>query len=126
MGAESQRRRRRSPLVTTPRRESEEDLSESEMRLLNLINHNKIDVKVNFPDEYQDTDCHFCRRKETSHHLARCPVYEGIMTGSEFKDLCSGDVRLMRTALRNIRSALIKRSEALSVTSLGSVSSANM
>ena len=53
-------------------------------------------------------------------------MYEGIMTGSEFKDLGSGDVRLMRTALRNIRSALIKRSEALSVTSLGSVSSANM
>ena len=51
--------------------EDEADLSESEMRLLNLINHNKIDVKVNFPDEYQDTDCHFCRRKETSHHLAR-------------------------------------------------------
>ena len=48
------------------------------------------------------------------------------MTGSEFKDLSSGYVRLMRTALRNIRSALIKRSEALSVTSLGSVSSANM
>ena len=57
--------------------ESEEDLTESEMRLLNLINHNKIDVKVNFPSEYADTACHFCRRRETSHHLAKCPVYEG-------------------------------------------------
>ena len=53
--------------------ESEEDLTESEMRLLNLINHNKIDVKVNFPSEYADTACHFCRKRETSHHLAKCP-----------------------------------------------------
>lgn len=106
--------------------DTEADLTESEMRLLNLINHNKIDVKVNFPSQYPDTDCHFCRRRETSEHLARCPVYQGIMRGSEFKDLGSGDVRVVRSALGNIRSALIKRSEALSVTSLGGISSANM
>ena len=111
--------------------ESEEDetddLTVGEMRLLNLINHNKIDVKVNFPSEYRgDTDCHFCRKKETSHHLARCPVYQGIMKGSEFKDLRSRDVKVVKSALANIKSALIKRSEALSVTSLGGISSANM
>ena len=104
----------------------EDDLTESEMRLLNLINHNKIDVKVNFPSEYADTDCHFCRRKETSHHLAKCPVYEGIMRGSEFRDLCSDDVRTVKAALHNIKSALVKRSEALAVTSLGGVSATNM
>ena len=104
----------------------EDDLTESEMRLLNLINHNKIDVKVNFPSEYADTDCHFCRRKETSHHLAKCPVYEGIMRGSEFRDLRSDDVRTVKAALHNIKSALVKRSEALAVTSLGGVSATNM
>ena len=107
--------------------EDEDDLTEGEMRLLNLINHNKIDVKVNFPSEYRgDTDCHFCRKKETSHHLAKCPVYQGIMRGSEFRDLKSRDVRVVKAALENIKSALIKRSEALSVTSLGGVSAANM
>ena len=93
---------------------------------MNLINVNKIDVKVNFQDAYPDTDCHFCRKRETNEHLARCPVYEGIMTGSEFKDIKSEDVRVVKEALTNIRSALIKRAEALSVTSLGEISAANM
>ena len=107
--------------------EEEDDLTEAEMRLLNLINHNKIDVKVNFPSEYRgDTDCHFCRKKETSQHLAKCPVYQGIMRGSEFRDLKSRDVKLVKSALENIQSALIKRSQALSVTSLGGVSATNM
>ena len=107
--------------------EDDDDLTEAEMRLLNLINHNKIDVKVNFPSEYRgDTDCHFCRKKETSQHLAKCPVYQGIMRGSEFRDLKSRDVKLVKSALENIKSALIKRSEALSVTSLGGVSATNM
>ena len=39
----------------------DEDLTESEMRLLNLININKIDMKHNFPSLYPDTTCHFCR-----------------------------------------------------------------
>ena len=107
--------------------EEEEELTEAEMRLLNLINHNKIDVKVNWPAEYRgDTDCHFCRKKETSLHLAKCPVYQGIMRGSEFRDLRSRNLRLVRSALENIKSALVKRSEALAVTSLGGVSAANM
>ena len=107
--------------------EEEEELTEAEMRLLNLINHNKIDVKVNWPSEYRgDTDCHFCRKKETSLHLAKCPVYQGIMRGSEFRDLRSRNLRLVRSALENIKSALVKRSEALAVTSLGGVSAANM
>lgn len=104
----------------------DDDLDEEEMRLLNLINVNKIDVKVNFQDAYPDTDCHFCRKKETNEHLARCPVYEGIMTGSEFRDIRSEEVRVVKEALTNIRSALIKRAEALSVTSLGEISAANM
>merc|ERR1712079_976626 len=99
----------------------DDDLNEDEMRLLNLINANKIDVKVNFQSVYPDTDCNFCRKTETSEHLARCPVYEGIMTGSEFED-----IRLVKSGLANIRSALLKRSEALSVTRLGSISAANM
>ena len=107
--------------------EEEEELTEAEMRLLNLINHNKIDVKVNWPAEYRgDTDCHFCRKKETSLHLAKCPVYQGIMRGSEFRDLRSRNLRLVKSALENIKSALVKRSEALAVTSLGGVSAANM
>ena len=107
--------------------EEEEELTEAEMRLLNLINHNKIDVKVNWPGEYRgDTDCHFCRKKETSLHLAKCPVYQGIMRGSEFRDLRSRNLRLVKSALENIKSALVKRSEALAVTSLGGVSAANM
>merc|ERR1712241_153081 len=106
--------------------EDDDDLNEDEMRLLNLINANKIDVKVNFPSVYPDTDCHFCRKTETSAHLARCPVYEGIMTGSEFKDIRSEDTQLVKAGLANIRSALLKRSEALSVTRLGSISAANM
>ena len=107
--------------------EDDDDLTEAEMRLLNLINHNKIDVKVNWPAEYRgDTDCHFCRKKETSLHLAKCPVYQGIMRGSEFRDLRSKDLRLVKSALENIKSALVKRSEALAVTSLGGVSAANM
>ena len=106
--------------------EDDDDLNEEEMRLLNLINVNKIDVKVNFQDAYADTDCHFCRKKETNEHLARCPVYEGIMTGSEFKDIKSEDVQVVKEALANIRSALIKRAEALSVTSLGEISASNM
>ena len=48
------------------------------------------------------------------------------MRGSEFRDLRSGDVRTVKTALSNIRSALIKRSEALAVTSLGEISATNM
>ena len=103
-----------------------EDLSEGEMRLLNLININKIDVKANFQQEYSDTDCHFCRKKETNEHLAKCPVYEGIMTGSEFKDIKSKNMRTVKKALYNIKSALLKRSEALAVTSLGEISSRNM
>ena len=111
----------------TEAEEEDDDLTEAEMRLLNLINHNKIDVKVNFPSEYRgDTDCHFCRMKETSQHLAKCPVYQGIMRGSEFRDLKSRDVKLVKSALENIQSALIKRSQALSVTSLGGVSATNM
>ena len=106
--------------------DDEGDLNEGEMRLLNLININKIDVKVNFQHAYPDTDCHFCRKKETNEHLARCPVYEGIMTGSEFKDIKSKDVQVVKEALTNIRSALLKRAEALSVTSLGEISSSNM
>ena len=106
--------------------EDDDDLNEEEMRLLNLINVNKIDVKVNFQDAYPDTDCHFCRKRETNEHLARCPVYEGIMTGSEFKDIKSEDVQVVKEALANIRSALIKRAEALSVTSLGEISASNM
>ena len=96
------------------------------MRLLNLINIKKIDVKVNFQSVYPDTDCHFCRKKETNQHLAKCPVYDSIMTGTEFKDIKSEDVRVVKTALANIKSALLKRAEALSVTSLGEISSANM
>ena len=107
--------------------DDDDDLTEGEMRLLNLINHNKIDVKVNFPSEYRgDTDCHFCRKRETSQHLAKCPVYHGVMRGSEFKDLRSSNVKLVKSALENIKLALIKRSEALSVTSLGGISAANM
>ena len=106
--------------------EEEDDLNEDEMRLLNLINIKKIDVKVNFQSVYPDTDCHFCRKKETNQHLAKCPVYDSIMTGTEFKDIKSEDVRVVKTALANIKSALLKRAEALSVTSLGEISSANM
>ena len=106
--------------------DEEEDLTEHEMRLLNLINMKKIDVKVNFPSSYPDTDCHFCRREETQEHLAKCPVYEDIMTGYEFKDIKSKDVHKVKRALHNIKSALFKRNEALSVTSLGEISSKNM
>merc|ERR1712079_563484 len=106
--------------------EDDDDLNEDEMRLLNLINANKIDVKVNFQSVYPDTDCNFCRKTETNEHLARCPVYEGIMSGSEFKDIKSKDVQVVKEALTNIRSALLKRAEALSVTSLGKISSSNM
>ena len=104
----------------------DEDLDEGEMRLLNLINANKIDVKVNFPSVYTDTDCHFCRQMETPEHLAECPVYDTIMTGSEFEDIRSEEMSLVKTALANIRAALMKRAEALSVTSLGEISSTNM
>ena len=86
-----------------------EDLSQGEMRLLNLNNINKIDVKVNFQQEYSDTDCHFCRKKETNEHLAKCPVYEGIMIGSEFKDIKSKNIHSVKRALYNIKSALLKR-----------------
>ena len=48
------------------------------------------------------------------------------MTGSEFKDIKSKDVQVVKEALTNIRSALLKRAEALSVTSLGEISSSNM
>lgn len=41
------------------------ELTESEMRLLNLITINKIDVKLNFPTAYPDTHCHFCREEES-------------------------------------------------------------
>lgn len=43
----------------------DDELTESEMRLLNLITINKIDVKVNFPTAYPDTHCHFCREEES-------------------------------------------------------------
>ena len=40
----------------------ENGLTESEMRLFNLISINKIDVKNNFGQAYHhDTRCHFCR-----------------------------------------------------------------
>merc|ERR1712029_37404 len=94
--------------------DSDSDLDEGEMRLLNLINANKIDVKVNFPSVYTDTDCHFCRQMETPEHLAECPVYDTIMTGSEFEDIRSEEMSLVKTALANIRAALMKRAEALS------------
>jgi len=103
-----------------------EELTEAEMRLLNLISVKKIDVKDNFPIEYRDTACHFCRARETMEHLAACPVYEGIMRGSEFSDIHSANTRLVKTALENIRLALEKRSEALAVTSVGRVSQRNM
>ena len=45
-----------------PDTDSEDDLTESEMRLLNLIGINKIDVKMNFPKKYKDKLCHFCRQ----------------------------------------------------------------
>ena len=112
--------------VSSSSDEFEDDLNEDEMRLLNLININKIDVKVNFQSTYPDTDCHFCRKRETNEHLAKCPVYDEIMTGTEFKDIKSQDVRIVKNALSNIKSALLKRAEALSVTSLGKISSANM
>jgi len=106
--------------------DDEQDLTEHEMRLLNLINMRKIDVKVNFPSTYPDTDCHFCRREETQEHLAKCPVYEDIMTGTEFKDIKSKNVQTVKRALHNIKSALFKRNKALSFTSLGEISSKNM
>jgi len=106
--------------------EEDDDLTEGEMRLLNLININKIDVKVNFKLEYKDINCHFCRVEEDTEHLSSCPVYDGIMRGTEFKDIKSQNARVVKRALCNIRQALVKRSKALSVTSVGPVTIANM
>jgi len=102
-------------------------MTESEMRLFNLISINKIDVKNNFAQAYhQDTRCHFCRTKETTEHLAVCPVYDNFMNGNEFKDIHSKNVKKVKRALVNIRKALYTRSKALSVTSIGPISAANM
>jgi len=103
-----------------------EDLTESEMRLLNLININKIDTKLNFPSSYPDTSCHFCREEESSQHLAECPVYHKVMRGTEFTDILSGSTVVVKRALGNILSALVQRSQALAVTSVGSISRQNM
>ena len=82
--------------------DEEEELSEGEMRLLNMIKINKIDVKLNFPKvaslflywigpslwllkAYSDTACHFCREAEDSEHLAQCPVYSTVMRGADLK-----------------------------------------
>eukprot|EP00088_Acartia_fossae_P063634 TRINITY_DN7772_c0_g1_i4.p1 TRINITY_DN7772_c0_g1~~TRINITY_DN7772_c0_g1_i4.p1 ORF type:complete len:621 (+),score=150.33 TRINITY_DN7772_c0_g1_i4:62-1924(+) len=102
-------------------------LTESEMRLFNLIGINKIDVKKNFPDAYHgDTSCHFCRKEESQEHLSVCPVYDEFMHGSEFKDIKSKNVKKVKRALKNIRKALHTRSKALSFTSIGPISQANM
>merc|ERR1712210_222988 len=104
----------------------EEELSEGEMRLLNMIKINKIDVKLNFPKAYSDTACHFCREAEDSEHLAQCPVYSTVMRGTEFEDIKSKDVARVKRALANIRAALEQRSKALSFTSVGDISRKNM
>jgi len=108
--------------------QSDEDgLNETDMRLFNLISINKIDVKNNFAQAYHgDVNCHFCRTVESTEHLAVCPVYDDIMLGTEFTDLHSKKSRKVKRALDNIRQALIKRSKALSVTSMGSISATNM
>jgi len=106
--------------------EEEEELSEGEMRLLNMIKINKIDVKLNFPKAYSDTACHFCREAEDSEHLAQCPVYSTVMRGTEFEDIKSKDVARVKRALANIRAALEQRSKALSFTSVGDISRKNM
>jgi len=106
--------------------EDSEDLTESEMRLLNLINIKKIDMKHNFPSLYPDTTCHFCREEELSTHLAVCPVYDRIMRGTEFTDIKSKNTKIVKTALGNILAALKQRSQALSVTSVGRISRQNM
>jgi len=106
--------------------EEEEELSEGEMRLLNMIKINKIDVKLNFPKAYSDTACHFCREEEDSQHLAQCPVYSTVMRGTEFEDIKSKDVPRVKRALANIRAALEQRSKALSFTSVGDISQKNM
>jgi len=109
-----------------PSDDESEDLTESEMRLLNLININKIDVKVNFPNCYPDTACHFCREEETSTHIAACPVYDKVMRGTEFSEIKSEDVQVVKKALGNILKALLQRSQALAVTSVGNISRKNM
>jgi len=106
--------------------EEEEELSEGEMRLLNMIKINKIDVKLNFPKAYSDTACHFCREPEDSEHLAQCPVYSAVMRGTEFEDIKSKDVGRVKRALTNIKAALEQRSKALSFTSVGDISQKNM
>jgi len=106
--------------------EEEEELSEGEMRLLNMIKINKIDVKLNFPEAYSDTACHFCREPEDSEHLAQCPVYSAVMRGTEFEDIKSKDVGRVKRALNNIKAALEQRSKALSFTSVGDISQKNM
>lgn len=104
----------------------DDELTESEMRLLNLININKIDMKHNFPTLYPDTMCHFCREEESSTHLAVCPVYDRIMRGTEFTDIRSKDTKIVKNALGNILAALKQRSQALAVTSVGKISRQNM
>merc|ERR1712012_1317917 len=106
--------------------EEEEELSEGEMRLLNMIKINKIDVKLNFPKAYSDTACHFCREPEDSEHLAQCPVYSAVMRGTEIEDIKSKDVGRVKRALTNIKAALEQRSKALSFTSVGDISQKNM
>jgi len=101
-------------------------LTAGELRLLDLIQRNKIDVKSNYKDKYGGDSCHFCRILEDTAHLAVCPVYNDIMKGSEFQDIHSQDVRRRKKALKNIHMALLKRSKALSLTSMAPVTSANM
>jgi len=106
--------------------QDDDDLTESEMRLLNLVNVNKIDMKHNFPAVYPDTLCHFCREEEASTHLTVCPVYDKIMRGTEFTDIKSEETKVVKRALGNILTALKQRSHALAVTSVGSISRQNM
>jgi len=103
-----------------------DDLTEFEMRLLNLINIRKIDMKMNFPSSYPDILCHFCRQEETSDHLVVCPVYDKIMKGTEFEDIKSNKIFKVKKALANILAALLQRSKALAVTSVGDISKRNM
>ena len=75
---------------------------------------------------------HFCGEPEESAtfwwdlYLATCPVYSDIMKGTEFLDIKSENIRKVKTALANIRSALTKRSKALSLTSMAPVTIENM
>jgi len=48
------------------------------------------------------------------------------MRGTEFTDILSGSTVVVKRALGNILSALVQRSQALAVTSVGSISRQNM